>query len=242
MCGKLKSIKNRIHKLFCRVSSTKWVDYLREQGMKIGEGTVIFANPAFVLIDITRPWMIEIGKNVQIASDVKILTHDYAFSTVKAVYGNVTGSCGKVKIGDNCFIGMGAIILKDTIIGDNVIVGAGSVVCGEFPSNCVIAGNPAKVICSLDEYRKKRNDAQLREAKGLVKQYIKIYGKTPDESVLDEFFWLFTPRNEKGQEKYRHRLSLMNNYERSLDEFMNTKPHFDSYDDFIKWATEEEIK
>lgn len=240
MLNKFKNLLRKINKIRCRMSSKKWIDYLRKQGMTIGEGTTIFSKPMFLMLDITRPWMIEIGRNVQIARDVKMLTHDYSFSTVKAVYGDVTGSCGKIKIGDNCFIGMGAIILKDTTIGDNVIVGAGSIVCGgEFPSNCVIAGNPARVVCSLEEYRKKRNDAQLDEAKSLVEQYIKIYKKTPDESVLNEFFWLFSPRNDSGCEKYRNRLSLMNNYELSLEEFMNSKPYFDSYDDFIKWATNE---
>ena len=112
MLEKLKNARNRLHKLYCRTSSEKWIQYLREQGMKIGEGTAIFSNPAFVLLDLTRPWMIEIGKNVQIARDVKILTHDYSYSTAKAYYGAVTGSCGKVSIGNNCFIGVGAIILK----------------------------------------------------------------------------------------------------------------------------------
>ena len=150
----------------------------------------------FVLLDLTRPWMIEIGKNVQITRDVKILTHDYYYSTAKGVLWCCYGSCGKVSIGNNCFIGVGAIILKGTTIGDNVIVGAGSVVSGgSFPSNCVIAGNPAKVICSLEDYYKKRQDLQLQEAKDLVLQYFKVYNRMPEENLLDEFFWLFTPRN-----------------------------------------------
>ena len=54
-----------------------------------------------------------------------------------------------VRIGDDCFIGTGSIILKGTILGNNCVVGAGSVVHGEFPDNCVIAGNPAKIIKRL---------------------------------------------------------------------------------------------
>ena len=57
-----------------------------------------------------------------------------------------------IKIGDDCFIGMNSIILKGTKLGDNVIVGAGSVVCGEFPSNVVIAGNPARIIRNLEPF------------------------------------------------------------------------------------------
>ena len=46
---------------------------------------------------------------------------------------------------------MNSIILKGTVLGKNVVVGAGSVVHGIFPDNCIIAGNPAKVIKFIEE-------------------------------------------------------------------------------------------
>lgn len=51
-----------------------------------------------------------------------------------------------VEIGENVFIGCNCIVLKGSKIGNNCVVGAGSVVSGQFEDNCVIAGNPAKVI------------------------------------------------------------------------------------------------
>ncbi len=51
-----------------------------------------------------------------------------------------------VEIGENVFIGCNCIILKGSKIGNNCVIGAGSVVSGQFEDNCVIAGNPAKVI------------------------------------------------------------------------------------------------
>ena len=43
-------------------------------------------------------------------------------------------------------------------IGNNVVIGGGSVVTKDIPDNVVAAGNPCKVICTLDEYRKKHKD------------------------------------------------------------------------------------
>lgn len=77
---------------------------------------------------------------------------------------------------------------------------------------------------------------QLQEAKDLVLQYFKVYNRMPEENLLDEFFWLFTPRNNAGVKKYKYRLELMNNYNVSLHEFMHSKPRFESYDAFIKWC------
>ena len=85
-----------------------------------------------------------------ISFDVKILTHDA--STNK---GRFATKIGQVKIGNNVFIGAGAIILCGVSIGDNVIVGAGTVVTHNIPSNLVVGGNPARVISTFDEWKRK---------------------------------------------------------------------------------------
>lgn len=53
-------------------------------------------------------------------------------------------------IGDNVYIGAESIIMNPVNIGDNVIIGAGSVVTKDIPSNCIVAGNPAKIIRRID--------------------------------------------------------------------------------------------
>ncbi len=54
-------------------------------------------------------------------------------------------------IGDNCYFGTGAIVMGPVKIGNNVIVGAGAVVTKDIPDNCVVGGNPAKVIKILSK-------------------------------------------------------------------------------------------
>lgn len=78
---------------------------------------------------------------------------------------------GGICIGNNVFIGMKTTILKGVHIGDNVIIGANSLVNKDVPNNCVVAGNPARVIMSLDKYHEKRKALQLQEAEEIVKLY-----------------------------------------------------------------------
>lgn len=94
---------------------------------------------------------ITIGNNTLIGGNVKILDNDFHPIEVEARYIDDKSKIRtrEIIIGDNCFIGCNALILKGTEIGNGSVVGAGSVVCGKFPSNVVIAGNPAKVIKSL---------------------------------------------------------------------------------------------
>ncbi len=146
-----------------------YVAYLRELGCTIGERVVIF-DPKSTTIDVTRPWLIEIGNDVQIPFGVAILTHGYDWSVLKGAYGDILGSAGKVKIGNNVFIGARSVILKGTTIGNNVIIGAGSVVGKDIPDNVVAAGNPCRVIMTLEEYYEKRKGAQLAEATELVRE------------------------------------------------------------------------
>ena len=156
----------------------------------MGGGTVFFA-PQNVCIDVTRPWLISIGNNVQITSGVTILTHGYDWAVVKGVYGEILGSSGEVRIGNNVFIGMNSTILKGAKIGNNVIIGANSLVNKDIPDNVVVAGNPAVVVSSLEEYYNKRKKKQIDEAKELVRVYRQRYNREVDEKALHEFFFSF---------------------------------------------------
>jgi len=62
---------------------------------------------------------------------------------------------GRIDIGENCFIGDSVIVLPGVKIGAHSIVGAGSVVTRDIPARSVAAGNPARVIATLEEYLEK---------------------------------------------------------------------------------------
>jgi acetyltransferase-like isoleucine patch superfamily enzyme len=89
-----------------------------------------------VIFDRTYPPGIHIGKHTYITNNVTILTHDHASSQWEL----------HTFIGERCFIGNHAIILPGLTIGSEVIIGAGSVVTRDIPSNCIAAGNPARII------------------------------------------------------------------------------------------------
>jgi acetyltransferase-like isoleucine patch superfamily enzyme len=126
-----------------KASSERKIKYLRKQGMKIGENC-LFNTMSFS----TEPYLIEIGNHVAIAGGTEIVTHDGAIWCFRDEIPNAD-VFGKIKLGNNVFIGDNCTILPNTIIGDNCIVGAGSVVRGKFPENSVIIGNPAKVVLKM---------------------------------------------------------------------------------------------
>lgn len=222
-----------------RCDSETYLNYLRKLGMEIGERTVIFA-PRFTEIDETRPWMIKIGSDVQITHGVTILTHGYDWSVLKGKFGDVLGSVGGVEIGNNVFISMNSTILKGVHIGDNVIIGAGSLVNRDVQADCVVAGNPLKVICSIDDYHKKRSDTQYLEASELVRRYREVYKKEPDDEALAEFFWLYTgtgDRYEDIPDAYKDKMRLIGNKEQSISRLENNQKMFNTKEDFLRSIT-----
>ena len=98
-------------------------------------------------IDTLIPQMVEIGDNFISAPGVIITAHDASTSLHGDQY-----RIEKIIIGDNVFLGANSVILPGVHIGDNVIVGAGSIVTKDIPSNQIVAGNPAKIISSVDQY------------------------------------------------------------------------------------------
>lgn len=95
---------------------------------------------------------VTIGDNTNIGGNVKILDNDFHPIEAQARLADDKTQIGTapIHIGKNCFIGCNALILKGTTLGDNCVVGAGAVVCGSFENNCVIAGNPARIIKRLN--------------------------------------------------------------------------------------------
>lgn len=135
------------------------INQFRALGTKIGEN-VSLIKPISPVIFSSEPYLVTIGDNTTVSFDVVFVTHDASTRVIRhlpdgdpetVVYGPIT-------VGKNCFIGCRSIILPNVTIGDNSIIGAGSVVNRSIPVNSVAAGNPCRVICTLDEYREKHKE------------------------------------------------------------------------------------
>lgn len=232
-----KFIKDKISLIIYRhrSNSERYIKWLRKNGVSVGENTH-FYSPWKINIDMQRPWLINIGNNVHITAGVTILQHGYDWAVIQKLYGDVIGSSGKVTIKDNVFIGTNTTILKGVTIGENVIIGANSLVNKDLGSNGVYAGNPAKYIMSVSKYYEKRKNEQLDEAKELVKEYFNKYNKVPEKELLREFYWLFQSRDKPLIQEYSDVLKLNGNYEESFNKFINMKPIFKGYEDFIQFC------
>lgn len=222
-----------------RCDSETFIRFLRKKGCVIGENTTIYSAPDTV-IDMTRPFMIEIGNNVEITAGCTILTHGYDWSVLKGVYGDVLGSSGKVVIGNNVFIGVNTTILKGSHIGNNVIIGAHTLVNRDIPDNVVAAGNPVKIICSLEDYYKKRQSKQLEEAVELYWGYCTRYQvEEPPVEIFREFFWLFKTEMDGNRIKNDTLHAVMElgcNSEHSYRVYADRPKMFQSYQEFIKYC------
>lgn len=134
----LKSILYRLRGEVC-------TEDLIKLGLTVGKN---FSRQGHCILDESHCWLITIGDNVTLAPRVHILAHDA--STGHHLNGLVR--LGRVTIGNNVFIGAGSVILPNVMIGDNVVIGANSVISKDVNSNTVVAGNPARIISSLEDF------------------------------------------------------------------------------------------
>ena len=157
----IKSIKMKM----INKTSAKKVDYLRKQGCQIGEKTRLLCGTGSFG---TEPYMVKLGKDCLISSNVSFLTHDGGVKVLNSLkyFGDTAmDKVGAITVGDNCFIGNSVKIMPGVKIGDNVIVGTGAIVTKDVPSNCIVAGIPARIICTLDEYYEKNQKRFIPTAK-----------------------------------------------------------------------------
>lgn len=131
---------------------------LKTTGMQI-KGTPRFIAKSVRFDDFKR---ISIGDRLVASMNVHFLTHDYSYTTAMIAINEKPetdiGILREIKVGDNVFIGMNSILLPGVEVGDNVIIGAGSVVRGKIPDNSVVSGNPAKFVCTINEYAQRVKD------------------------------------------------------------------------------------
>lgn len=110
-------------------------------------GKMVYANFNLTCVDDTHIYVGDytlIGPNVTIASAGHPIQPELR---QKAYQYNMP-----VKIGKNCWIGAGVIIVPGITIGDNVVIGAGSVVTKDIPDNVIAVGNPCRVLRKVNEH------------------------------------------------------------------------------------------
>ncbi len=142
----VKKRRKVIKKLFGKTGKNVDVcaPFYCDYGMNIQVGDNFFANYGCIILDVNT---VKIGKNCMLAPNVGIYSATHPIKAEERYNGVELGY--PVTIGDNCWIGAGAIICPGVTIGNNVVVGAGAIVTKDFGDNVVIAGNPAKVIKKL---------------------------------------------------------------------------------------------
>ncbi len=119
--------------------------YARKIGVTIGKNCLIYTRNWS-----SEPYLITIGNHVQVTKDVYFHTHGgaHVIRTIDPKF-----DCfGKIEVDDDAYIGAGAHIMPGVTIGRGALVAAGSIVTKTVPPHTVVGGNPARVICTVDEY------------------------------------------------------------------------------------------
>ena len=148
---------------------------LIKRGMKVGKN---FNRQQGCFIDPSHCFLITIGDDVTMSIRVTVMAHD---ASTKKTLGYT--KVGQVHIGNHVFIGANTTILPGVTIGDYAVIGAGSIVTHDVPARTVVAGVPAKEICSVDEYIE-RFQLQMDKTNTFGDEYRMGYGL--DESKKKE--------------------------------------------------------
>lgn len=115
-----------------------------DYGFNISLGKNFYANHNLVILDANK---VEFGDNVFIGPNCGFYTAGHPLDYVSRNKGLEYAK--PIKIGNNVWIGGNVCVLPGVTIGDNVVIGAGSVVTKDIPANCLVAGNPGKIIKKL---------------------------------------------------------------------------------------------
>lgn len=138
-----------IRRIYNRFIKTRPYRLAIKDGLKVGQNCDIDPSVFFG----SEPYLITIGNQVRITKNVQFVTHDGGMWVLRNMgIAKNADKFGKIVIKDNVNIGWNSVIMPGVTIGNNVVVGLGSIVTKDVPDNTVVAGVPAKKICSIEEY------------------------------------------------------------------------------------------
>lgn len=136
-----------LYDLFGQVEENLWIEppFYCDYGYNIEMGKNVFINYNCCILDGT---LIKIGDNCMFGPNVQLQTATHPLEFKARNSGQEF--CKPITIGNNVWIGGNATICPGVTLGNNVVIGAGAVVTKDFPDDVVIAGNPAKIIKTID--------------------------------------------------------------------------------------------
>lgn len=136
-------------------------------------GVVVHGRPLWIsssiFLDNSGTGSISFGDRCVVSDSVKILTHDFSLDRIAEARHALPDDeelyrRAPVSIGARAFVGLGVVLMPGVTVGDDVVIGAGSVVTVSIPAGDVVAGNPARKICTTDElWDKRRSEFDVRK-------------------------------------------------------------------------------
>lgn len=153
------------------------VNYARSSGVNV-KGALTIYGSSYEMFG-SEPYLVTLHDNVHISVGALFICHDGGVLPFRKQHPTLDLSA-PIVVGENCFIGMGAVILKGVTVGRNSIVGAFAVVTKDVPEGHIVAGNPARVVKTTEAYI----EEGLRQSLGIghlegdakTRAYKKLFG------------------------------------------------------------------
>ncbi len=154
-----------LHQMFAEVGENCYVEspyFGNWAGHHVHLGSNVYINANATFVDDTH---IYIGDNVMMGPNVTLATAGHPIDPElrkKGLQYNLP-----VRIGNNCWLGAGVIVMPGVTIGENTVIGAGSIVTKDIPANVVAVGNPCRILREVGEhdklyyYRDRKIDPEL---------------------------------------------------------------------------------
>ena len=135
------------------------VRYAKRLGVQM-RGKVTIYGSSYSMFS-AEPYLVTLGNNVFISIGASFVCHDGSTLPFRRDIPDLE-LAGPISVGDDVFVGMGALILPNVKIGNRCVIGANSVVTKDVPDGHIVAGNPARVICTTDDFLERAADRSLR--------------------------------------------------------------------------------